>query len=148
MKRTLYILIAVISLVFMGCSDKPSEGPNSSGEVVTENAEQIDVTVSITIPEEVDKIESIQPIQMTAQKGDTIIDVTENADVIIDVNGTGENAYVEGINDLYALDEGPSSGWLVKVNGEFIEVGPGAYEVEADDEIEWLYTTDFNKEFE
>lgn len=139
MKRLLHILILSVSLALIGCTDQ---------EIKTEEVEQIEVTLSVTIPEEVEAITSIEPFIVSADKEDTIIDVTKKTDIELDMNGTGENAYVEGINGLSAFDEGPESGWLVKVNDEFIDVGPGSYVVTEDDAIEWLYTTDFNEAFE
>lgn len=144
LQRLLYILILSISLVVVGCNNQTENEEN----IVVEEVEQYEVTISVSIPEEVDTISPVDEIAVTAEQGETIIEVTEKTDIELDVNGSGEDAYVEGINGLYAFDEGPESGWLVKVNDEFINVGPGAYNVEENDEIEWLYTTDFNKEFE
>lgn len=148
MKRILYIFILSISLALLGCNDSGSNVNDNPQTDVTDTAEQFDVIFSITIPDEVEAFESIEQENVTVEEGDTIIEVTEKSGNELDVNGSGENAYVEGINELYSFDEGPSSGWLVKVNGEFINVGPGAYNVEEGDTIEWLYTLDFNKEFE
>lgn len=146
MKRFLYLLILSISLALFGCNDSGSVKENDSA--IIEEVDQIEVQFSITIPDEVEKAESIEPTNIMVDNGDTIVDVTEKSGNDIDVDGSGENAFVEGINDLYSFDEGTASGWLIKVNGEFIDVGPGAYEVEEGDEIEWLYTVDFNREFE
>ena len=51
-----------------------------------------------------------------------------------------KSVYVEGINQLYEFDCGPSSGWLYKVNGEFPNYGCSAYMVEDGDNIDWEYT--------
>lgn len=145
MKKLVLSIILSISIALFGCSENVKEQDNIT---TVEEVELSSVSLSITIPEEVEGFDPIEPMEIEFSEGETIIDVTEKSGIELDVNGTGENAYVEGINGLGAFDEGSASGWLVKVNGEFINVGPGAYEVEENDEIEWLYTTDFNKEFE
>lgn len=50
--------------------------------------------------------------------------------------------YIEGINYLYALDGGPLSGWMYKVNEQFPNYGCARYEVADGDVIVWVYTCD------
>lgn len=52
------------------------------------------------------------------------------------------SAYIEGINNLYELDVGALSGWMYRVNGRFPNYGCSKYEVQAGDEICWVYTCD------
>lgn len=54
-------------------------------------------------------------------------------------------AYVRGINGLKEFDEGPLSGWKVKVNGTYIDRSAGAYKAANNQKIEWIYTTDYTK---
>jgi hypothetical protein len=48
--------------------------------------------------------------------------------------------YVRAIANVYEFDYGGESGWLVRVNGEFIKTGAGSRYVKDGDEIEWLYS--------
>ena len=50
------------------------------------------------------------------------------------------SAYVEGINNIYEFDCGPSSGWEYRVNGQFPNYGCSVYYPNDGDEISFLYT--------
>ena len=49
-------------------------------------------------------------------------------------------SYIMGVNNIYGGDVGGMSGWMVSVNGEFIMVAAGVYEVQQGDIIKLLYT--------
>lgn len=49
------------------------------------------------------------------------------------------NAYIEGIGNIYEFDCGERSGWKYSVNGEFPRVGCSDYKVKAGDEIVFVY---------
>lgn len=55
--------------------------------------------------------------------------------------GSGDSAYILGIQYLYEYDYGNLSGWIYRVNGETPSIGCGAYMLQAGDEIRWDYTT-------
>jgi hypothetical protein len=56
-------------------------------------------------------------------------------------------AYVSSIGGVKEFDYGPNSGWLYKVNGvETIKESAAAYKLNAGDELEWFYTSDYTKE--
>lgn len=48
--------------------------------------------------------------------------------------------YIEGINNIYQLDCGPSSGWMYFINGESINVGLSEYKPKDGDSVELRYT--------
>jgi|SRR5690625_3684289 len=144
MKRIIIALFLSLSLLFVSCSNEA----DINNQEVVEEVEQYEVEVMITVPDEVDDFSPVEPMTVSAESGESIIDVIQKTDLELDINGSGEDAFLEGINGLKTFDEGSESGWLVKVNGELIDVGPGAYFVEEGDEIEWIYTTDFNEIFE
>lgn len=52
------------------------------------------------------------------------------------------SAYIEGINNLYEYDCGELSGWTYKVNGWFPNYGSSRYQLQAEDQVEWVYTCD------
>ncbi len=53
------------------------------------------------------------------------------------------SSYIEGIANLYEFDCGDGSGWLYKVNGDFLEYSSSQYTVKSGDSIEWVYSCDF-----
>lgn len=57
----------------------------------------------------------------------------------ISTKGFGSTVYVSGIDGLKEFDHGPSSGWMYKVNGTPPNIGAGAYEVKAGDQVIWYY---------
>lgn len=76
------------------------------------------------------------------KKGESVADALKNVTRTHHIQCEIRGGYVKGIQNLYEFDEGPSSGWLYKVNGTFMSVGSGNVKVKAGDRIEWLYTLD------
>ena len=79
------------------------------------------------------------------ETGDSVLSVLikigkENAIPVV-FSGSKKNAYIEGINNIFEFDQGASSGWIYKVNGETPMRSCGAYEIQPKDEIEWIYVT-------
>lgn len=52
------------------------------------------------------------------------------------------SAYIEGIQQLYELDCGASSGWMYRVNKEVPRVGCSSYKLKDGDTAEFIYTCD------
>lgn len=52
------------------------------------------------------------------------------------------SAYIEGIGNLYEYDCGELSGWMYQVNGWFPNYGCSRYQLQAGDDVQWLYTCD------
>lgn len=65
----------------------------------------------------------------------------------IQYEASSSPVYIRGIDNLYELDCGGSSGWLYKVNGSIPDVSCADYIIKSGDEIEFFYTDDFNSEF-
>ena len=57
----------------------------------------------------------------------------------ISTKGFGSTVYVSGIDGLKEFDNGPSSGWMYKVNGTPPNIGAGAYRLKAGDQVIWYY---------
>jgi hypothetical protein len=53
-----------------------------------------------------------------------------------------KSVYINGINNIYEMDCGPSSGWTYKVNGIFPNYGQDQYILKDGDIIEIVYTCD------
>lgn len=60
--------------------------------------------------------------------------------------GSGDMAYVNGINYLYEYAYGELSGWIYSVNGEVPSVGCGSYPLKDGDEVLWQYTTELGED--
>ncbi|MBQ7087521.1 MAG: S-layer homology domain-containing protein [Clostridia bacterium] len=61
-------------------------------------------------------------------------------------NHTEYGVYIEKIEDLGEFDEGATSGWMYKVNGEFPDCSSDLYTLSAGDEVEWVYTRDLGED--
>lgn len=57
-----------------------------------------------------------------------------------------DSVYIEGIGNIYEMDCGKLSGWMYKVNGNFLQVSSSAYQPRSGDKIEWIYTCDAGKD--
>ncbi|RDU36862.1 hypothetical protein DRW41_09155 [Neobacillus piezotolerans] len=81
--------------------------------------------------------------------GDTVLDLLLKAagkkGIDVDYTGSGQTAYVAGIDNYYEFDYGSRSGWICKKNGKKLEKGAGTVKVSNGDRIEWVYSEDFLK---
>ena len=55
----------------------------------------------------------------------------------------GNSYYVSSINDLAEFSAGNESGWIVLVNGVFIDRSASSYELSPGDTVEWRYTVSY-----
>ncbi|MGV3488889.1 MAG: DUF4430 domain-containing protein [Tuberibacillus sp.] len=85
-------------------------------------------------------------VNVSIVKGDTVLTMTQrilkNKKIPISVRGSGSTAYVEGINNQFEFDHGPTSGWIVQVNGQNINRSSGVIAVKKGDKIIWKYVTE------
>jgi hypothetical protein len=106
------------------------------------------VSLSIVGDKEHGVILSAQSVPI--EQGDTVLDVlsrvVKGKKIQMEYSGVKATAYVKGIDNLYEFDDGPKSGWMVKVNGKAADRSAGNYPVKAGDRIEWLYTLDLGKD--
>ncbi|SES66214.1 protein of unknown function [Oceanobacillus limi] len=125
---------------------KPKENEQEKPKEEEPNQDPKDtVTVSITTGEVRGVV--LPPTTVLYQDGDTALDatrrITKEKGIQISVRGSGATAYVEGIDNLYEFDEGPLSGWLIRVDGILIDRSAGVYPIEPNQTIEWTYTTNY-----
>lgn len=76
------------------------------------------------------------------KEGDTVYDILAKTGL----NLEGDRWYVSGINGYREKEHGKGSGWMVTVNGKFIDVSAGVYKVKPGDNIRWQYTTNLGKD--
>lgn len=122
----------------MDAADVDNQAAKPSSKPMTEN----EVKLSIIGDEEHGTI--LVTTAVVISKGDSVLDILKNVTRIhkiqMEFRGSGATAYVEGIDNLYELDQGPESGWIYKINGKFETKSADSYHVENGDLIEWVYT--------
>ncbi|AET66187.1 cell wall-binding protein [Desulfosporosinus orientis DSM 765] len=62
------------------------------------------------------------------------------------VSGSGSSIYVTGIKGTEAGDDGPTSGWMFSINGEYPRVGSGSITLSDGDIVAWRYTTNLGED--
>jgi len=74
--------------------------------------------------------------------------VTRDNKIQIEVSETPlyESIYIEGIDNIYEFDYGPTSGWTYSVNGLALDIGANKYIVKAGDKIEFIYVTEWQSD--
>lgn len=128
-------------------SKKPAPAPKPEKE--EKQAATSTVTYSIVADSQMGTV--LPPTSVEIEDGDTVLDVlievTRSQGIPMSFRGgTGANAYVEGINNLFEFDRGSGSGWMYRVNGIFPNRGAGVVPLQDGDRIEWLYTIDLGKD--
>ena len=137
------ITVAIITLV-VGIS-----GNNKTNKVGS-------VTISINCELVKDKGKShipkngiiLEETEVEIQTRDTVYDVLAEVCKENGILFSANMGYIEGINNLFEMDFGKSSGWIYFVNGESPSVGCGSYELADGDEIEWHYTCEMGKDLD
>lgn len=70
----------------------------------------------------------------------------ESNSIQLGYTSSGKLAYVNSINGIKEKSEGPSSGWMYKVNGVFPNISAGRYNLSSNDTLEWVFTKDGGKD--
>jgi len=109
------------------------------------------VTLSIQgVDDNGNKRAIIGPTKIELKSGETFLDATlkvlKAREIPYSVSGSGATAYMEGINNLFEFDHGPTSGWIARKNGVQLKQSTGVEPVKNGDLVEWIYTTDYTKE--
>ena len=147
-KHKFIVLIIVVTVAiiafFIGISDNDKSGTVGS------------VTISINCDSVKDKGKShipksgiiLEETEIEIQSGDSVYDVLVEACKENEVLFSANMGYIEGINNVYEMDFGKSSGWIYFVNGESPSVGSESYLLADGDEIEWHYTCNMGKDLD
>ena len=94
----------------------------------------------------------IPPTEVRFADGETAFDVTQEIIRENKIHMEFEEApaynsvYVEGINQLYEFDLGPTSGWMFSVDNNYPNYGCGTYKLKDGDTVKWTYTTDLGSD--
>lgn len=139
-------------LVLAGCGNKEDDydpfsdtGLTSVGQIASqENA----IVIDVYIP----KGFGTQSNYVAEAEGKTALELlvdlghATNTPIVYTGNdATPGSEYVESIDDIAQLDQGPESGWVYFINGELATVGAGQYRPQAGDVISWRYITSYSQ---
>ena len=139
--KKLFILILIFILV-SGCAEKPEiefleslepGSQNYSGFMIIAKDGEIIIDALVKYQENL----SVAELSEKICRAKNIAFVT---------SGVGALRYVKGINNLFEFDEGPESGWIYSVNGEFMGIGSGSYIMQPGDYLVWHYTLDLGRD--
>jgi hypothetical protein len=151
------ILLAVFFICLLaGCGEKTYESDDDfsvtfsiRADILLANMQMLDGDKHELIP--ADGI--ILPAkQAAAYEGDSVFDIlqreTRNAQMHMAARFTPiiNEAYVEAINNIYAYDAGPLSGWKFSVNGVFPDISASSFIVNPGDTVIWAYTLDLGRD--
>lgn len=168
MKRTwltvaagyLLLFLVVGGILLFGRVETVEEHYFGSQEEIPEGAET--VTLSIDCLALADRLDDLSPavrnnlpeglVYLSAtrfpyRQGMTAFDLLMKAErparLRIVYSGSAGNRYVSSINDLAEFSAGADSGWLIFVNGVFIDRSSSAVRLSPGDTVEWRYTASY-----
>lgn len=125
-------------------NEADSEIEETSRQNSDANQEVVQVVVDLS-----DINQGTLSLSINYEEGMTAMDATENAlrsaGISYSVISSGASAYMEGINNVYEFDHGPTSGFQVEVNGSHSSNSADVQPVYPDSHVYWYYTTDFTK---
>jgi hypothetical protein len=90
----------------------------------------------------------LEETEAEIKNGDTVYDILIGMCKKNKIPVSANMGYIEGINNVYEMDFGKSSGWIYFVNGESPSVGCGDYELADGDGIEWHYTCNMGRDID
>ena len=64
----------------------------------------------------------------------------------LSISSRGNPVYVEAINGWGEFDDGPLSGWMFRINGEFPDYSASLRALSNGDRVEWLFTRDLGRD--
>ena len=100
-------------------------------------------TVSISCQTLLNNLDRVKKNKLSVIPSNAVILSAVNEFTLAPIYNT---AYIEGIGNIYEFDCGSTSGWLYKVNGEFLSYGCSDCKLSDGDVIEWVYTCDLGKD--
>lgn len=131
----------------LSLSHRPAQ-PAAEQPPVQAPAQEKVVYLSVEIPS--DGTSVISRTAVTLEEGDTAYTVlrraAKEAGIPVVASGGSKSPYVEGINNLFEFDRGAGSGWMVEVNGNFVQRSAGQMKLNAGDEVRWIYTLELGKD--
>lgn len=125
-------------------SGQPASPPASPQGANSTEPKADAVTISVFGNEEWGTVLESESVKW--KDGDTVADLLIRAlksrKLAYETRGSGALFYVTGIDGLFEFDDGPTSGWKYRVNGEVIGRSAGAFKAQPGDRITWFYAPD------
>ncbi|MBO4283171.1 MAG: DUF4430 domain-containing protein [Clostridia bacterium] len=165
MKRTwwtvaagyLLLLLVIGGVLLFGRPETVDEHYLYSPEEIPEGAETVTLSVDcLALADHLDALPAalqsdlpeglvyLSATRFLYREGMTAFDLLLHAErparLRIAYSGLAGNYYVSSINDLAEFSAGNESGWIVLVNGVFIDRSASAVELSPGDVVEWKYT--------
>lgn len=144
MKRYSTLILTLAVLLFVGASCWTTTVNVNSSNTNTATDSTVNEQSTISIGLQINKGDGSIPVTYTEQvvPGTTAMDlltmVSQKNSFPITTKDFDFGTLITGINGLEATD---NKFWLFKVNGESASVGAGDYSLQANDVIEFEYTT-------
>ena len=121
-----------------------AKGGASGGTSGAENEKKQSVAVSII--GNADSGTILAETEVALEKDDTAFDVLKRVvranKIQMEYRGSGVFLYVEGIDNVYEFDDGPTSGWKYRVNGDYPSDSAGTFKLAPGDRLEWIYASE------
>ncbi len=138
-----FCVMLACSGALYGCSqENKTESSDSEGSAA---ASTITVEVIVDSSRAADQgfADTLFSGEIELPEGSTVQDALEATELDIDASA-GYVTAIEGLDS--ATEEYPMSGWLYFVDGEAPTVGSTEFNLEGGENIQWIYTPDFNVE--
>ena len=127
------ISLSILAIASWGCdrATAPSSPLSPAREIGT-----VDLVVDFGAAHET--IQKAIPCSADSTVFSTLKRADQHGDLELDASGSGETAFVNGINGL-AGDTKAGKYWFFYINGQLAKQGCGAVEVDPGDKVEWRY---------
>ena len=153
-KNSLSAVLSVCIIVFLcSCSVKTPEEYYSQNSEASEETVQVKIDCTTALDKLSDDLKDYIPTDgiiadepVSYSDGDTafsvLTKVTKSNKIQLDYTGSESSVYVRGISNLYEFSCGNLSGWMVNINGNYIQTSASEAEVKPGDTVAWRYTCD------
>ncbi|MGN0454770.1 MAG: DUF4430 domain-containing protein [Ruminococcus sp.] len=153
-KKFLSAVLSVCIIVFLcSCSVKTPEEYYSENSEASEETVQVKIDCTTALDKLSDDLKDYIPTDgiiadeaVSYSDGDTafsvLTKVTKSNKIQLDYTGSEPSVYVRGISNLYEFSCGNLSGWMVNINGNYIQTSASEAEVKPGDTVAWRYTCD------
>jgi len=130
---TVCISLSILAMMLLGCEQAtaPSSPSAPAREVDT-------VNLVIDFGDESEQIKVAIPCSVGATVFTTLKQAEQQGDLQLDAAGSGETAFVKGING-YVGDAATGRYWFFYVDDQLAKQGCGVVEVDPGRKIEWRY---------
>lgn len=158
------VILIICCMIFSGCkiqskkeyydknidlTGKDTVSISIRCDTILSNMDKLDKSLKSSIPKDGILLEETQvAVEDDETAFDILQKIAKQKELIINITGDKESAYIVGINGIKEFDCGELSGWNYKVNGEKLGVSCGAAKVKKGDIIEFLYTCDLGNDLE